>query len=69
MKIVKIAAISVGSLIALLIVLMIAIPYFFKDKIIDAALNAFPCSPTSPISPFRSKTSRSRVPVSSKAPP
>lgn len=40
MKIVKIAAISVGSLIALLIVLMIAIPYFFKDKIIDAALNA-----------------------------
>lgn len=40
MKIVKIAAISLGSLIALIIVLMIAIPYFFKDKIIDAALNA-----------------------------
>ena len=40
MKALKIAAIALGSLLALLIVLMIAIPYFFKDKIIDAALDA-----------------------------
>lgn len=40
MKALKIAAIALGSLLALLIVLMIAVPYFFKDKIIDAALDA-----------------------------
>ena len=40
MKVLKIAAIGIGSLVALMIVLMIAIPYFFKDKIIDAALDA-----------------------------
>ena len=40
MKAFKIAAIGIGSLVGLLIVLMIAIPYFFKDKIVDAALQA-----------------------------
>ena len=38
-KVLKIAAISIGSLVALVIVLMIAIPYFFKDKIVAAALD------------------------------
>ena len=40
MKAFKIAAIGIGSLVGLLIVLMIAIPYFFKDKSVDAALQA-----------------------------
>ena len=39
-KALKIAAITLGSVIGLIIVAMIAIPYFFKDKIIAAALDA-----------------------------
>ena len=66
MKAFKIAAIGIGSLVGLLIVLMIAIPYFFKDKIVDAALQAANESPTSP-SP--SKTSPSKARENSKAPP
>lgn len=39
-KALKISAITLGSLVGLIIVAMIAIPYFFKDKIISAALDA-----------------------------